>query len=112
MSAHDFRGEEPLWVKYAELISDEHNKYYEVRIDLADDGQFVLTKRWGRRPDRGVGQLKTEPYPTLTHAQNNADAALGGKIRKGYRVADRPHTASGMVVRETDYYHDSDQEAF
>jgi predicted DNA-binding WGR domain protein len=109
---YDFRDQEPLWVKYAEYVGNGSDKFYEVRIDLADDGQFVLTKRWGARPDVGRGQIKPEYYITLVHAQNNADAALGGKLRKGYVLAPRPYAASNKVYKETgpDYY--SDEEAF
>jgi hypothetical protein len=49
----------------------------------------------------------------MVHATNNADAKLGAKLRKGYRLVDRPLAASNQVFKETgpDYY-DPDAEAF
>jgi predicted DNA-binding WGR domain protein len=102
----DFRNEDPVWVKYAEYIGGGSDKFYETRVDMDDDGTFYLTKRWGARPDSGGGQIKVEPYQSLTAATNNADAILGAKIRKGYRITERPWGAGMKVRRETgaDFY--------
>jgi predicted DNA-binding WGR domain protein len=110
---YDFRDQEPLWVKYAEYVGNGSDKFWECRVDLADSGEFVLTTRWGPRPDRGRGQIKTEYYTSMVHTTNNADAKLGAKLRKGYRLVDRPLAASNQVFKETgpDYY-DPDAEAF
>lgn len=109
---YDFRDSEPLWVKYAELISSDHDKFYEVRIDLTDEGQFCLTKRWGRRPDTGRGQIKTEYFQSVARAQGVADAQMNDKQRGGYRLCDRPYAANNQVFKESgpDYYRD--EEAF
>jgi predicted DNA-binding WGR domain protein len=109
---YDFRDQEPLWVKYAELISPEHDKFYEVRIDLTDEGEFCLTKRWGARPDRGRGQIKPEYFQSMSRAMGVADGQLADKLRKGYRIAERPMAANNQVFHERgpDYY--SDDEAF
>jgi predicted DNA-binding WGR domain protein len=112
MNAPDFRDEDPVWVRYAELVGDGHDKFYEVRIDMDDDGTFWLTKRWGRRPDAGGGQVKPEPYQALNAAQTVGLNMLGEKLAKGYRETERPYGASQRVVKETgpDYY--ADNEAF
>jgi predicted DNA-binding WGR domain protein len=112
MTAPDFREDEPAWVRYAEWISAAHDKFYEVRVDMGDDGTFYLTKRWGRRPDSGGGQVKSEVYQSMEQAVNTASAALAGKVAKGYAEVERPYGASQRVVKETgpDYY--ADEEAF
>jgi predicted DNA-binding WGR domain protein len=113
MTAPDFREDEPDWVRYAEWISAAHDKFYEVRVDMGDDGAFYLTKRWGRRPDAGGGQTKIEVYQQMQQAVSTAAAALAGKVSKGYTECERPYGASQRVVKETgpDYYAD-DAEAF
>lgn len=109
---YDFRDQEPLWVRYAEYVGDGSNKFYEVRIDLTDEGEFCLTKRWGARPDTGRGQIKPEYYSGLALATTRANAQLEEKIAKGYQVVARPYAAGNQVFKETgpDYY--SDDEAF
>jgi predicted DNA-binding WGR domain protein len=114
MTTPDFRDEEPVWVTYAEWIDDDknHDKFYEIRIDMDDDGTLWLTKRWGRRPDTGAGQIKVERCNTLPQAIAVANTMLGDKTRKGYRVTERPYGASNKVTKEygKDYY--ADEEAF
>lgn len=109
----DFRFEDPVWVRYAEYIGGGHDKYYEVRIDMDDNGWFVLTKRWGRRPDSGAGQTKTEEYVTINTATQAALSMLAEKIRKGYRECERPWGAGNKVRRENgpDFY-DENAQAF
>lgn len=109
----DFRDQEPVWVRYAEYIGGGSDKYYEVRVDFTDDGAFLLTKRWGRRPDSGSGQIKAEPYSTLSGATQAASAMLADKIRGGYRECARPMGAANKVRRESgpDFYAE-DTEAF
>jgi predicted DNA-binding WGR domain protein len=111
MTAPDFRDEDPVWVRYAELIGGGHDKFYEVRIDMDDDGTFWLTKRWGRRPDAGGGQVKPEQYQSLNAAQSVGLDMLGQKILKGYREVERPHGAGLRVFREIghDYYAEGDE---
>ena len=99
MSNHDFRTEEPVWVRYGEYIGSGSDKFYEVRIDLADDGSFVITRRWGRRPDTGVGQIKTETRHSIYVAQRVALEYFGAKVTKGYREVERPYAASNHVGR-------------
>lgn len=108
----DFRNDEPTWVKYAEYVGGGSNKFYEVRVDMGDDGRFYQQKRWGRRPDAGGGQIKVLSYPTLARAVGAADAMLAEKIRKGYRLTDRPKGADNRVAHEygQDWY--ADDEAF
>jgi predicted DNA-binding WGR domain protein len=112
MTAPDFREDEPVWVRYAEWISAAHDKFYEIRIDMDDAGAFWLTKRWGRRPDDGGGQVKPEQYQTLSAAQNQGLAKFSEKLKKGYVETARPYGASQRVVHEhgSDYY--ADDEAF
>jgi len=95
--SYDFRDQEPVWVKYLIYVNGGSNKYYECRLDMADDGAIVLSKRWGRRPDFGTGQVQTERHPSLGIAMSVADAQIENKIRKGYEVARRPRSASGNV---------------
>lgn len=101
MSNYDFRDQEPIWVRYAEKIDHRSNKYYEVRVDLADDGNFVVTRRWGARPDLGKGQIKTEAYARQQTAQATANNYLSAKISRGYDVRhERPLSASGLVTQD------------
>lgn len=95
---HDFRDQEPVWVKYLILSNHEHNKYYEVRIDLADSGLFVLTKRWGARPDVGRGQIKVESSQSMSYLRGLADAQINNKTRKGYWYTTRPASADSRVA--------------
>lgn len=97
---YDFRDQEPLWVRYAEYVGGGSNKFYEVRIDLADDGHYVVTNRWGRRPDTGSGQIKEGVANTLPMAQRMALDKFALKLAKGYRECDRPLAASGHVEQD------------
>lgn len=97
MSNYDFRDQEPVWVRYAEYVGDGSDKFYEVRVDLGDDGRFILTKRWGARPDKGKGQIKVESYISLTSATGVANTQLASKLRKGYTMCERPTAASKQV---------------
>ena len=99
MNAQDFRDEEPVWVKYAEYVGQGSDKFYETTIHFGDDGVYYLQKRWGRNPDTGVGQIKVEPYASLQNAQAAAHGIFNEKIRKGYRIIERPYTASPLGVR-------------
>jgi predicted DNA-binding WGR domain protein len=96
----DFRDTEPAWVRYAEYIGNGSDKYYEVRVDLGDDGLFYVTKRWGRRPDTGAGQTKVEFSTSMLHATMMAKGALIEKVRKGYRECERPYGASNKVPQD------------
>lgn len=96
----DFRDTEPLWVRYAEFIGGGHDKFYEVRVDLDDDGSFVITRRWGARPDTGVGQIKIERRHQVTQAQGVALTFFLAKVKKGYRECERPLAASGQVAQD------------
>jgi predicted DNA-binding WGR domain protein len=109
---YDFRDQEPLWVKYAEYIGNGSDKFYEVRIDLTDEGDFCLTKRWGARPDTGRGQIKPEYYQSMSRAMGVADGQLADKLRKGYRIAERPYAANNQVFKETGHDFYADPEAF
>jgi len=105
-TAPDFRTEEPVWVRYAEMTRGTHDKFYEVRIDMDDAGTFWLTKRWGRRPDAGGGQTKPEPYQGLNGAQVAGLDMFREKLKKGYVECDRPYGAGLRVEHESgpDYY--------
>jgi predicted DNA-binding WGR domain protein len=111
MSTPDFRDQDPVWVRYAELTGGGHDKFYELTIHLHDDGTFYVQKRWGRRPDAGGGQIKVEPYQSLNAAQTVSLNMLGEKIAKGYRETERPHGAGQRVFREVghDFYADGDE---
>jgi len=106
MSTPDFRDQEPVWVRYAELIGGGHDKFYEITIHLGDDGTFYVQKRWGRRPDAGGGQIKVEACQALAAAQLTAAGMLREKVRKGYVECERPYGASNKVFKESghDYY--------
>jgi predicted DNA-binding WGR domain protein len=105
-TAPDFREEEPVWVRYAEWISAKHDKFYEIRIDMDETGTFWITKRWGRRPDSGGGQVKTETRQNAGQAQSMAESYFASKVGKGYTEVERPKGASQRVVKETgpDFY--------
>jgi predicted DNA-binding WGR domain protein len=106
MSTPDFRNEDPVWVRYAEMTSGGHDKFYELTIHLHDDGLFYVQKRWGRRPDAGGGQIKVEYYASLDSAQGIAIGMLREKLAKGYREVERPFGAGQRVRREhgPDFY--------
>jgi len=97
----DVRDTEPVWVKYAEYIGGGSDKFYELRVDLTDEGTFQMTARWGRRPDTGVGQTKVyDVTRSMGSATAHAEALFREKIKKGYRVAERPHAANRLVPRD------------
>lgn len=100
MSTPDFRNEEPVWVKYLVYVDTRSDKFYEARIDMGDDGTFYLTKRWGRRPDTGDGQIKVETFHNLNAAQRAADDIVVAKINKGYGKTERPYAASSNVAKD------------
>jgi predicted DNA-binding WGR domain protein len=100
MSDYDFRDQPPAWSRYAINVSPTHDKFYECRVDLDDSGIFVLTKRWGRRPDTGKGQIKTELFQSMSTAMGTAEGQLANKLRGGYELVDRPESANGQVVTE------------
>jgi len=113
MSTPDFRNQEPVWVRYAINTSPGHDKYYEVRVDMDDNGLFYVTKRWGRRPDSGGGQIKVESSQSMSYAIGVADGMLASKKRGGYVEIERPESADNKVRRERgpDFY-DEGAEAF
>jgi hypothetical protein len=100
MSTPDFRDEIPAWSRYAIHTGPGHDKYYEAAIHLGEDGVFYLQKRWGRRPDIGKGQIKVEPYQSMSTAMGVADGQLADKLRKGYVLYERPASADSQVVTE------------
>src|SRR3954463_6461265 len=100
MSTQDFRDQEPAWVRYAEFIGEGSNKFYEVRVDMDDDGAFVITRRWGARPDTGAGQIRTETRHNMTQATGTALTYFTAKVAKGYREIPRPQGAGNKVARE------------
>lgn len=100
----DFRDQEPVWVKYLTWVSDKHDKFYEVRIDLGDDGLFYVTKRWGARPDVGGGQTKIESSMNMSYVQRVANEKVAEKVRKGYAYTDRPESASSKVAKDFQEY--------
>lgn len=108
MTQYDFRDTEPLYVHYATFVGGNSNKFYEVRIDLADSGLYVLTKRWGARPDQGKGQIKVETYAMMPSATAQADAAIAAKISRGYRPSPRPDSANGQVDSLRSWQDDED----
>src|SRR3954464_8612310 len=106
MSTMDFRNQEPVWVRYAINVAPGHDKYYEVRVDFSDEGMFILTKRWGARPDAGGGQIKVEEYQTLPGAIGVGSRRRDTEIARGCRACERPDGASNKVRREygPDFY--------
>lgn len=96
----DVRDTTPEWYRYLVLIdgTDNHDKFYEARVDLTDESEFCLTYRWGRRPDLGKGQIKTEYFTSMARAMGTADAKIEDKIRNGYQVMSRPTSANNQVV--------------
>jgi predicted DNA-binding WGR domain protein len=95
----DFRDEVPMWVRYLTYRAGISDKYYEVRIDLGGDGLFYLTKRWGRRPDKGDGQTKVESSRSLPTLRVKANEMVVEKIGKGYSHTPRPVDADSHVAR-------------
>ena len=103
----DVRDTLPVWVKYAEYIGGGSDKYYELRVDLTDEGAFQMTARWGRRPDKGTGQTKVyDVTRSMGSATAHAEAMFREKIKKGYVQTDRPAAADRLV--ETDRWDDED----
>ena len=102
MSTPDFRDEIPVWVEYLTWVNDKHDKYYEVRIDLGDDGLYYVTKRWGRRPDKGDGQTQVSSSLSMDNATSRANAKVAEKVAKGYRNAPRPGLANSHVPQDDD----------
>ena len=96
----DFRSTIPDWSRYAEWVSPEHNKYYEVRVDLMDSGRWQMTVRFGRRPDLGAGTIKCTTHPSMAIAIGTAQAQFDSKIAKGYSQVERPHDANSQVRRD------------
>jgi hypothetical protein len=93
----------PSWILYAEMITTGidgigHNEYFEVTIDLVDDGRFKIIQRWGPRPDIGLGQCRVTMYRTLLQAESLARYVMVNKIREGYQPAERPDSARGAWV--------------
>lgn len=101
MSHINFRDSIPVWVRYAVLIDPRSDKYYEVRVDITDQGGFAVTKRWGRRPDLGIGQTLQEIWPTSQAARAAANAIFAQKITRGYCVSERPEAVTSGLVRES-----------
>lgn len=107
---HDFRDQAPVWVKYLTYVGGGSDKFYECRIDLADNGTYVLTKRWGRRPDRGGGQIKVSEHSSLSYARGLADGQIQTKMRGGYFESVRPESADAKVAKDDDI--DDDEEDY
>jgi len=93
----DFRDMPPVWSRYATWIADIHDKYYEVRVDLLDSGQWQMTIRYGRRPDLGAGAIKPSVHPSMAIAISLAQAQFDSKIAKGYTATERPEDANLRV---------------
>lgn len=81
----------PVWYRYlTNTIS--RNAYYEVRIELNDDGRYLMIKRWGPLPDRlDNGQTRVQPYVDGQKAIRAANEIVHGKLQGDYREAERPH---------------------
>jgi len=89
MADIDFTDRSPSMALYAENTVGNHDKFYEARVDLGDDGRYYLTKRWGRNPSqRRGGQVKQESYPTMTAATGACHKIFNKKLEEGY--VDRP----------------------
>lgn len=86
---------DPTWFRYAVFIGTnteggESNKFYEVSIELLDDGRFLLRKRWGARPDfLTSGQTKDQHFINMRQALRDANQIFQSKIDKGYREVER-----------------------
>jgi predicted DNA-binding WGR domain protein len=80
----------PLWFRYCIMRGGGHDKFYEVRVDLDESGQWVLTKRWGRRPDHLTnGQRQVKVYRNMEVAIRDANEVYQSKIGKGYWPTER-----------------------
>jgi predicted DNA-binding WGR domain protein len=100
----DVRTTPPVWVKYAEFQGGGSDKYYELRVDMTDEGMFQITARWGRRPDQGSGQTKVyDVTRSMGSATAHAEALFREKIKKGYRIAERPARADQYVAKDSSY---------
>lgn len=100
----DVRDTTPEWCRYLVMVdgTNGHDKYYEVRIDLNDEAEFVLTRRWGRRPDKGRGQIGVEYFTDMDRAIRTAEVQVREKERKGYLAMARPTAADSQVVDDID----------
>ena len=81
-------------------MSAQHDKYYEVRVDLLDSGLWQMTVRFGRRPDLGAGTVKPTVHPTMAIAIGVAQAQFDSKVgdpRKNYVIVARPEDANSQV---------------
>jgi hypothetical protein len=80
----------PMWVRYA-VNTTSRNAYYEVRIDLLDDGRYIMTKRYGPLPDNlDNGTARTQPYVNMSQAIAAANEAMNAKLRGDYYEDERP----------------------
>lgn len=100
MSNQDFRDQEPVWVTYLTYADNKSDKFYECRVDLGDDGLYYVTKRWGRRPDLGGGQIKVESSQNMHYCMNVANEMVRAKVRKGYHFTTRPERADSRVAKD------------
>ncbi|SEP58764.1 WGR domain-containing protein [Ectothiorhodospira magna] len=46
----------------------------------------ALVREWGRLGNRGSGQRKVEPFDDWGQARKALEAAVIGKIKRGYRL--------------------------
>jgi predicted DNA-binding WGR domain protein len=94
----------PMWVRYAEYVRGGSDKFYEIRVDMDDNGAFQVTARWGRRPDSGGGQAKVYDYvPSMGIATGHANELMRAKLRKGYCETERPKWANSLVSMDERY---------
>lgn len=89
---------QPAMVTYATYVDPAANsdKFYEVRVDRQDDGQWRMTKRYGRNPDTKGGQTRPTVHPTEAAARDTARAAMNSKISEGYEPSPWPHGNEAM----------------
>lgn len=90
MSALDVWNRAPRWVAYGEYVGGGSNKFYEARVD-AEGGSWVLTKRFGARPDTRGGQTRQESFATSEAAITAGTKVFNEKESKGYVQCAWPH---------------------
>lgn len=116
MPAYDFRDQPPVWVWYGTYVgpnptnkSGWSEKYIEARVDLADDGAWVFSKRFGALPDNGRGTPQPKVFQSMEGAQRAARLWITEKQNTtGYTETPRPRAADSGVLTEPDWDDEDD----
>lgn len=95
--AIDVSARVPLWVGYAEYIGSGSDKFYEARVDQDTVSTWLVTKRYGARPDTGEGgQIRQETFSSRVAAESAAVKVFDSKLDKGYDACPWPFGSAAM----------------